>query len=65
LFTGDLFHPVDNLAVKLFLNGFMRHGCGRRSLMLVLLTRAKTRPRRPPEFPRSGRLSAVPGHTQR
>ena len=41
MFTGDLFHPVDNLAVKLFLNGDMRHGRGRRSPMLVLLAGRK------------------------
>jgi hypothetical protein len=31
LFVADLFHPVDNLTVELFLNGDVRHGrswCG-------------------------------------
>src|SRR5208282_5661981 len=37
LFVGDLFHPVDHLTVELFLDGDVRHGCGRRSPMPVLL----------------------------
>ena len=37
LFVADLFHPVDNLAVELFLNGDVRHGRGRRGSMPVLL----------------------------
>jgi hypothetical protein len=27
LVVGDLFHPIDELAVERFLNGDMRHGC--------------------------------------
>src|SRR5487761_717213 len=38
LFVADLFHPVDNLTVELFLNGDVRHGRGRRGPMPVLLT---------------------------
>jgi len=41
LFVADLFHPVDNLTVELFLNGDVRHGRGRRGSMPVLLTRRK------------------------
>src|SRR2546422_7354908 len=37
LFVADLFHPVDNLPVELFLNGDVRHGRGWRSPMPVLL----------------------------
>ena len=37
LFVADLFHPVDDLAVELFLNGDVRHGRGRRGAMPVLL----------------------------
>src|SRR5260221_13591275 len=37
LFVADLFHPVDDLAVELFLNGNMRHGRGRRGTMPMLL----------------------------
>ena len=38
LLVTDLFHPVDNLAVELFLNGDVRHhGRGRRGPMPVLL----------------------------
>jgi hypothetical protein len=37
LFVADLFHPVDNLAIELFLNGDVRHGGGQRSAMPVLL----------------------------
>jgi hypothetical protein len=39
LVVADLFHPVDDLTVELFLNGDMRHGCRRRSPMPVLLAR--------------------------
>jgi len=28
LFVTDLFHPVDHLAIELFLNGNVRHGSG-------------------------------------
>ena len=38
LFVADLFHPVDGLAVELFLNGDMGHGRGWRGAMPVLLT---------------------------
>lgn len=37
LFFADLFQPVDNFAVALFLNSDMRHSGGRRSPMPVLL----------------------------
>ena len=37
MFVADLFHPVDNFTVELFLNGDVRHGDGRRSSMPVLL----------------------------
>src|SRR5712692_8193543 len=37
LLVADLFHPVDNFPVELFLNGDVRHGRGRRSPMPVLL----------------------------
>ena len=37
LFVADLFHPIDNFPVALFLNGDVRHGRGRRSPMPVLL----------------------------
>src|SRR5260221_14621579 len=39
LFVADLFHPVDDLAVELFLNCNMRHGRGRRGTMPMLLAR--------------------------
>jgi hypothetical protein len=39
LVVADLFHPVDDLTVELFLNGDMRHGRGRRSTMPMLLAR--------------------------
>src|SRR5580658_2606750 len=39
LFVCDLFHPVDNLALELFLNGDMRHGGGRRPSVPMLLAR--------------------------
>jgi hypothetical protein len=41
LFVADLFHPLDNLAVELFLNGDVRHGRGRCSPMPVLLAGRK------------------------
>src|SRR5437867_13438578 len=37
LFVSDLFRPIDKLAVELFLNRDVRHGCSRRSPMPVLL----------------------------
>ena len=37
LLVTDLFHPVDNLTVELFLNSDVRHGCGRHGPMPVLL----------------------------
>src|SRR6267154_1037369 len=37
LFVADFFHPVDNLAVELFLNRDVRHGRGWGSSMPVLL----------------------------
>src|SRR5438876_10158144 len=39
LFGAFLFHPVDGLAVEPLLNGDVRHGSGRRSAVLMLLTR--------------------------
>jgi hypothetical protein len=36
LLAADLFHPVDNLTVELFLNGNVRHGRGGRGAMPVL-----------------------------
>lgn len=38
-FGADLFHPGDDFAVELFLNGDMGHGSGRRGAMPMLLTR--------------------------
>jgi hypothetical protein len=39
LFVADLFHPVHDLAVELFLNGDMSHGGGQCSTMPMLFTR--------------------------
>src|SRR6266567_1663763 len=39
LLVTDLFHPVDNLPVELFLNGDVRHSRGRRRAVPVLLAR--------------------------
>src|SRR4030088_1259178 len=36
LLVADLFHPVDDLAVEMFLNGSMGHGRGWRGTMPVL-----------------------------
>ena len=41
LFVADLFHPVNGLAVKLFLNGNVRHGSGWRRAVPVLFARRK------------------------
>jgi len=38
LLVRDLFHPVDGLAIELFLNGDVRHGRGRCGAMPMLLT---------------------------
>jgi hypothetical protein len=37
LFVADLFHPVDGLAVELFLNGDVGHGGGGRGPVPMLL----------------------------
>src|SRR5579859_981329 len=37
LCVSDLFHPVDNLSVELFLNGDMCHGCDRCGAVPMLL----------------------------
>src|SRR5438034_7383434 len=37
LCVADLFHPVHDLAIKCFLNGDVRHGCGRPGAVPVLL----------------------------
>src|SRR5438067_4990530 len=39
LFVADLLHPVDGLAVELFLDGDVRHGRGCRGAVPMLLTR--------------------------
>src|SRR6266516_1511324 len=41
LFVADLFPPLHHLTVELFLNGDVRHGCGRRRPVPVLLDRRK------------------------
>src|SRR5947208_6902471 len=41
LFVTDLFHPVDDFTVELFLNGDVCHGCGWRSAMPMLLAGRK------------------------
>ncbi len=39
MFVADVLHPIDNLPIELFLNSDVRHGCGWRSPMPVLLAR--------------------------
>jgi len=39
LFAADLFHPVGGLAVEIFLNGNVCHGCGWRGAMPMFLNR--------------------------
>src|SRR6266566_3865233 len=39
LFVANFVHPVDNLAVELFLNGNVRHRRGRRGAVPMLLPR--------------------------
>ena len=39
LVVADLFHPFDELAVEIFLNGDMRHGGGWRRAMPMLFAR--------------------------
>jgi hypothetical protein len=41
LFVADLFHPVNRLAVELFLNGDVRHGRGGRGTVPMFLARRK------------------------
>ncbi|MHC5739516.1 hypothetical protein [Nostoc sp.] len=42
LLVTDLFHPIHGFTVEPFLNGDVRHCCGCRSAMPMLLTRLKT-----------------------
>ena len=44
LVVTDLFHPFDSLAIELFLNGEVRHGCRRRGPEPMFL------PRREPDY---------------
>ena len=39
MFVTDMFHPIDSLSVKLFLDGDVRHGRIRRGPVPMLLTR--------------------------
>src|ERR1700739_3516101 len=39
LLVGDLFHPIDHLAIQFFLDCYMRHCRGRRGTVPVLLAR--------------------------
>src|SRR5439155_14464178 len=39
LFVRHFLHPIDDLAVQLFLDGDMRHGCGGRGAVPMLLAR--------------------------
>ena len=38
LVVTNLFHPVNRFAIEVFLDGHMRHGCGRRSAVPMFLT---------------------------
>ncbi|MEH1795185.1 MAG: hypothetical protein V7L17_21445 [Nostoc sp.] len=53
MLVTDFFHPVHGLAVKPFLNGDVRHGCGCCSTMPMLLTR-----RDPDRIPRPNLLTS-------
>jgi hypothetical protein len=63
LFVADLFHPVDDLAVELFLGGDMRHGGGRRGAMPVLLARRKPDHVAGPDFLDRAALALRPAAT--
>jgi hypothetical protein len=41
LFIADLFQPVNDLAVEIFLNGDVRHGGGGRCAVPMFFTRRK------------------------
>src|SRR6266571_7804689 len=41
LFIADFFHPINDIAVEIFLNGNVRHGRGRRRAVPMLLARRK------------------------
>jgi hypothetical protein len=64
LFGASRFHPVHDLAVKLFLNGDVRHGCGWRGTVPMFLEPARTRSRPLVECPRWDHPSVGPGHSQ-
>src|SRR6266568_3021828 len=64
LFVADQFHPVNDLAVELFLNGNVSHGCGWRGTMPMFLEPARTRSRPLGECPRLVPPSVGPGHSQ-
>lgn len=58
LVVADLFHPVHDLAVEIFLNGDMRHRCGWRRATPMLLTRRE--PDRRDESLQSDRPQSAP-----
>ena len=64
LFVADLFHPLDNFAVELFVNGDMSHGGSRRSAipMLFILWAPDHVP--PVVFPFLDRLRSEPSHSR-
>ena len=64
LLVCDLLHPVDRLAVQLFLNRDVAHGGGRAWRRASASRRARTRPRRPAGFPRPARPRAAPSRSR-
>ena len=65
MFVADLLHPIDNLAIELFLNGDVRHGRGRRSPMPVLLARREPDHIAGPDFLDGSSLALNPAAARR
>jgi hypothetical protein len=65
LFVADLFHPVNHLAVEIFLNGDVRHGRGRRGAMPMLFARRKPDHVARPDFFNRAALALRPAATRR
>ena len=65
LFVAHLFHPFNDFAVELFLNGDVRHGSGRRRAMPVLLARREPDHVSRPDFLDRAALALRPSAARR
>jgi hypothetical protein len=64
LFVADLFHPVHDLAVQRLLNRYVRHRCGWRGTVPVLLAGWKAHHITGAGFLRLARPRVAPNHNR-